>query len=152
MSAIAEGYWNDKTMKPMIILPPDLMSEQDIKVLRENGICVVVATDPAKVRFVDPLPAVSSRTDIENAAIKFSRVLLNRQWGDVSSSGCIGISEFARIYLDCLLEGTPLSKAGTKEEQTQRYLDQVKLDELDRLAREEAKEERAAMKASKAKK
>ena len=49
-------------MKPMIILPPDVMDKENIDLLRENGICVVVAKDPAKVRFVDPIPAVASRT------------------------------------------------------------------------------------------
>lgn len=40
-----------------MIIPPELMSADDVKLLNENGICVVIATDPSKVKFVDPLPA-----------------------------------------------------------------------------------------------
>jgi hypothetical protein len=56
-------------MKPMIILPPGVMDDENIKLLRENDICVVVAEDPAKVRFVDPIPAASNRAQMEQAAI-----------------------------------------------------------------------------------
>lgn len=137
-------------MKPMLILPPDNMSDADIAELRKNDICVVVAKDPAKVKFVDPIPAASSRTQIEQAAIKFSRKILHRQWGHLTAEGSIGVNVISRLYLECLIAGTPLDTDGSREEQEQRYFDQRKLDELDRLAREEAKAERAKAKAAKA--
>lgn len=62
-------------MKPMIILPPDTMSEDNIKLLRENDICVVTATNPGQVKFVDPIPAASSQTQMERSAIRLSRIL-----------------------------------------------------------------------------
>jgi hypothetical protein len=43
-------------MKPIMILPPEVMSPEDIKLLNENGLCVVIVKEPAKVRFVDPIP------------------------------------------------------------------------------------------------
>lgn len=135
----------------MIILSPDVMTEENIKLLRDNQICVVVAKDPAKVRFVDPIPASSSRTQIEDAAIKLSRVLLNRQWGHLSSSNEIGVATFSRLYIECLMGGTPLDANGTKQEQEQRYFDSVKRSEVEKLAKEEAKAERAAAKAAKSK-
>lgn len=36
----------------ILILPPDQMSDADIKLLREAGICAVVAKDPNSLRFV----------------------------------------------------------------------------------------------------
>lgn len=95
-------------MKPIIIIPPDTMSEEHIKLLRENDLCVVVAKDPSKVKFVDPIPAMSSRTQIESAAIKLSRILLNKQWGHVSQSNLIGQDEFSKLYVKLLIEGTQL--------------------------------------------
>lgn len=137
-------------MKPMIIVPPELLAAADRKALEENGICVVVASDPAKLRFADPMPAASSRNEIEHAAIKFSRILLNRQWGNYSTLGTIGIDIFTRIYVDCLIEGTQLDKAGCREEQEQAIIDSARRDELARIGREEARSEAAARKAAKA--
>lgn len=138
-------------MKPMIILPPDTMTEENIKLLRENDICVVVAKDPSKVRFVDPIPSASSRTEIERAAIKLTRILLNRQWGHITVNGEIGIGTIARLYIECLAQGTPLDANGTTAEKEQQIFNQTKINELERLAREEARAERAAKKAKAAK-
>ena len=137
-------------MKPIIILPPDTMSEEHIKLLRENDLCVVVAKDPAKVKFVDPIPASSSRTQMESAAIKLSRILLNGSWGHWSQSGCIGRDTAAKIYVDLLVEGTPLEHGYVEPAvREQNIFDQAKADELRKLAREEAKAEHAAKKAKK---
>src|SRR5262249_50900796 len=40
------------TVKPMMIIPPGLMHDNDIEALRNNDICVVVASEPDKVREV----------------------------------------------------------------------------------------------------
>jgi len=134
-------------MKPMIIIPPETMSPEDIGLLRENGICVVVSANPAAVKFVDPIPAMSSRTTIEDAAIKLSRKLLAGELvgGDYRKN-------IATLYVDILSKGTPLDVNGTKEEQEARVFDSAKRDELVRLAREEAKLERAAAKVQKSNK
>jgi hypothetical protein len=134
-------------MKPMIIIPAKTMSDANIKLLRENGICVVVATKPEAVRFLDPIPASSSRTQIENAAIKLSRILLNRQWGHVSPRTEIGVSEFSRLYIEALIEGTPLDSKPTVAEQAAKIFTTEKQDEIRRVAREEARAERAAERA-----
>lgn len=133
-------------MKPMIIVQPDVMSEADIELLRKNDICVVVAKDPSKVKFVDPIPAASSRNQIENAAIQLSRILLNRQWTHVSNCSQIGHAEISRLYIDALIQGTELDRNGSQLEQETRIYNSEKADELRRLAREEAKAERAALK------
>jgi hypothetical protein len=136
-------------MHPIIIIPPNTMSEADIKMLRDNELCVVVAKNPAAVKFLDPIPAAGQRTQIEAAAIKLSRILLNGQWANISNASQIGRSEFARLYVELLTEGTALDRNGSREEQERRYFGEAKLDELRRLAREEAKAERAAAKKAK---
>ena len=134
-------------MKPIIILPPDTMSKEHIKLLRDNGLCVVVAKDPAKVKFVDPLPVVSSRTKIESAAIQLSRIVLNGTWGHWSNLGCIGRETMAKIYVDRLTDGTPLDAAYSDPEvRNQEIYDLAKTDELRKLARTDAQAEYAAKK------
>jgi len=139
-------------MKPIVILPPDTMSDADIKTLSDNGICVVVAKNPAAVKFIDPIPAQSSRTEIENAAIKLSRKLL-------SEEGYSNRKDIAHLYCDILVKGTPLdpNPEPTQEqiEEERRaheraVFDYAKEEELARLGVEEARAERAAAKAAKA--
>lgn len=129
-------------MKPMIILPPDVMDAENIAALRENGICVVVAKDPAKVRFVDPIPAVSSRTQVEHAAIQLSRKILNRGFwsSDDTRKLC------AANYIDILMKGTPLDPNDPIEERCDRAYENEKILEAQRMAREDARAERAAKK------
>lgn len=131
-------------MKPMILLAPNQMTEPNIKQLRDNGICVAVAKDPSKIRFVDPIPAMSSRTQIENAAIKLSRLLLNGQWSGPSQMGAM---DFAKLYVELLIEGTPLDKNGTIEEQEEGMITFARQVELQKIGREEARASRAAKKA-----
>jgi hypothetical protein len=135
-------------VKPIIVIPPDLMSAADIDVLRQNDLCVVVASDPSKVRFIDPIPSQSSRTEIENAAIGLSRKLLNRQWGNYTAENVVGQATIARMFVDVLTAGTPLDRNGTREEQEQSFIDDARVDELRRIGREEARAERAAKKAA----
>jgi len=135
-------------MKPMIILPPGVMDKENIELLRENGICVVVTKDPAKVRFVDPIPAVSSRTQVEQAAILLSRKLLSEwPWAEQQ----LGRNFIARLYCEILTKGTPLDVRGTVEEQREQAYDQAYIEEGRRLAREEARAERAKKKLEKEK-
>lgn len=120
--------------------------------LRDNGLCVVVSEDPAKVKFLDPIPAISQRTKVEQAAVELSRILLNGQWGHYDSANHIGRSTFAQIYIDLLMKGTALDKHGSQEEQEEQLKKQARWDELSKLAREEARAERAAKKAAEGKK
>lgn len=134
------------TMKPMIIVPPDTLSAEDVKKLEDNQICVVVAKDPAKVRFMDPIPAVSSRTEIEQAAIRLSRVLLHGQHTATNLSR----DSIAAIYTSILIKGTPLDARGSMEEQEKEWADSARRMEIERMAREEARAAREAMKAKEA--
>lgn len=128
-------------MKPIMILPPGAMDDENVKLLRENDLCVVIAKEPAAVKFLDPIPAASSRTDIEEAAIQLSRRLLRGELvGDQYRSN------IARLYVDLLVKGTPLDPGRTKAEIEKEIFDDAKCTELRRLAREEAKAERAAAK------
>ena len=131
-------------MKPIIIVPPKVLDAEAFKLLRENGLCVVEASDPAKVRFLDPIPASSNRSQMEMAAIRLSRILLTGTWGNFFNTTCLGVGEFARIYIKLLIEGSSLDPSGTLEEKQQRVFEQSKLEESARLGREEAKRERAA--------
>lgn len=131
-------------MKPIIILPPDAMSADDIKMLRDNGICVVVASNPNAVKFVDAIPAVSSRTTMEHAAIQLSRKLLA---GELVGNDYK--KNVAALYVDLLVKGTPLDPKPTKEEQEKITFDAAKFDEIQKIAREEAREEAAKKKAAK---
>lgn len=89
-------------MKPIIILPPKTMSKSDIKALRDNELCVVIAKDPSQVKFLDPIPTSSSRTQMENAAIALSRKLLNGQMLQFQRG------DITRAYVDILIKGSPL--------------------------------------------
>lgn len=131
---------NDGRMKPMIILPPNAMSDHNIGLLRENGICVVVAKNPSDVKFLDPIPSVASRSQIEAAAIALSRKILKCGTYNEESR-----SNFARLYVDLLVKGTPLDPEKEKEEQ---IFKAAKEDEIRRLAREEAKSERQKQKSN----
>jgi hypothetical protein len=133
-------------MKPIIILPPNEMSDHNINMLRENGLCVVVAKHPAAVKFVDPLPAVSSRTQIEDAAIRLSRKLLSDQGTNYDYNTK---AAFSRMYVQLLVAGTPLDPEPTQQEIEKRVFDETKLDELRKLARDEAKAERLEAKKAK---
>ena len=109
-------------MKPMIILPIKTMSEEDIQLLRDNGLCVVEAYDPSLVKFVDPMPVASNRTQLEQAAIQFSRIILNHEgWYKHYNLEAMNRSSFCKLYVDCLVAGTPMDKR-TKNEAEQEIL------------------------------
>lgn len=131
-------------MKPIIIVPPKVLNDEALTLLRENGLCVIVADDPSKVRFLDPIPSASSRTSIESAAVKLSRILLNGMWGNYSTSGVIGRDEFCKIFVDILVDGTPLQKGPTQAEVEKREYDAAHLDEVRKIAREDARKAKAS--------
>lgn len=135
-------------MKPVMIVPPGVLSDADVQLLRENDLCVVVADDPSKVRFVDPIPAMSSRTEIENAAIQLSRKLLNGNGFD--QNGVIGQRGVASLYVNLLVKGTPLQHGQTQAEKDAEEREFARVQELRRLGREDAKAEHEAKKAAKA--
>lgn len=126
----------------MIILPRGLMTEANVQALRKNDICVVEAKDPAKVRFVDPIPAASSRTTIEEACIKLSRCLLN--WNLQGNKEYLSKGEVAGLYMHFLMKGTPLDQMGTIQEQEQRIIDDARHAELCKIGREEARARKLA--------
>lgn len=126
----------------MIILPPDTVSAEDIKKLEKNDICIVICKDPSKFKFIDPIPAISNRSQIESAAITLSRCLLNGSHN--SDSIKTYTNTFAKWFVEILIEGTPLDSRGSYQEREEEYFNQAKREELARLGREEAKQERAS--------
>lgn len=135
-------------MKPIIILQPGSMSKEGMDSLRANELCVVEAKDPSLVKFVDPIPSISSRTEIENAAIQLSRKVMHPNFwaGGVDASARMAC---VRAFVDILVKGSPLDFGKTQQEVEREIFTVAKQDEIRRLAREEAKAERAALKADK---
>jgi hypothetical protein len=130
-------------MKPIIIVPPGMVSKDDMAKLESNGICIIEAADPSKVKFLDPIPSAAERTKSEDAAIMLSRKILSDGfWKDGSTR-----KEMATAFVDILVKGTRLDPRGTLQEQEQRIIDDAKRLELQVIGREEARAERAAKKA-----
>jgi hypothetical protein len=135
-------------IQPMIVLPIGAMTPEDIKVLRDNGICVVECKEPGAIKFIDPIPSAVARTKIEDACIRLSRKILDKHefhriFGN--DLGSIDQSNFTRLYVELLVQGTPLDPAPDEE---RRIFDQKKRAEIEKLAREEAREEAKARKAA----
>lgn len=89
-------------MRPIIILPPGAVSQKDMQRLRDNLCCVIVAKDPSLVRFSEPPP--EGYTAQERACIRLCRVLLSKTNRENNITG----TNLAGLYVDMLLEGTPL--------------------------------------------
>ena len=136
---------DQQTMKPMMIIPPGLMSDANVKLLRDNGICVAIAKDPSKIKFLDPIPCTSSQTQMERAAIRLSRLVLNGHWNQQWRS-TLGKAEFAELYVDLLVKGTSLDVRGSVEEQEQKIIDDARHIELVTIGREEARAKRLSNK------
>lgn len=134
-------------MKPTIVIPPDLLDADSIAELRASGFAVVVAADPNKVRFLDPIPTVSSRTEIESSCIQFTRKILNAEYNKTLSR-----DDLRSIYLECLMRGSPLDERPSKEEREKEVFEIARHDELRKIAREEARTERDLKKKSAEKK
>ena len=138
-------------MKPMIILPPDTMSKEDIQTLRDNDMCVVEATDPTKVKFVDPIPVSSSRTQIESAAIQLSRRILQYDSTTWNENCRMDAQKVWKTFIDLVIAGSPLDPKPSKAEMEQQIFDSARADELRKIAREEARAERQSKKEAEAK-
>ena len=131
-------------MKPIIILPPDTMEPAEIQALRDNGLCVVVAKDPARVKFLDPIPSMAGRGKVEQAAIQFSRKILDRNfWISNGNWTNRNRSDVVTTFIDVLVKGTPLD---ADMDMYENIFGQEKAEEVRRLARAEAKAEREAAK------
>src|SRR4051812_11677156 len=126
-------------MKPIIIIPPGVMSAEDQKELTDNDLCVVEATDPSQVKFLDPIPASSSRTQIEQACIDLSRIVLNGKW-NITQNG-VQVSSLTKtqlrsVWYECLTKGTRLDPNPTIEELEQKIIDDARMEELVKIGRE----------------
>lgn len=145
---------NDGRMKPILIIPPETMSNDDVKRLNDNGICTVVCKDPLAVKFLDPIPSMAGRDRIEQAAIELSRRILN--WGPEKGktwTGLINRGDVLSVFFNVLQSGTSLSDdptpkeiAAARQQQLEREAHQTKMEEVRKIAREEARAERAAAK------
>lgn len=132
----------DGKMKPVIIIPKGAISREDIERLNANGLCTVEADDPAKVKFLDPIPAAAQRGKVEDAAIMLSRRLLQLQ-------GSTTKAEVAQMFAAFIIQGTPLDPQPSKEDRARGAHDEAYFEEVRRIARQEAKEDRAAARAAK---
>ena len=137
-------------MKPIVIVKKGTMSAQDIQRLNDNGLCVVESEEPALIKFLDPIPSAAERTKIEEACIMLSRKLLgDRIYNNGSTFGrSLSRADITKLYVGLLTKGTRLDEDGTQEEQDAALFAREKHEELCRLARQEAKEERARKKAA----
>ena len=135
------------TIKPVLIVPVGTFQKGDMERLNDNFFCVVEAKDPAAVKFLDPIPSAAERTKIEEAAIILSRRLLSNNLRSFSGE-IINLTRenICKLYVEILSEGTKLDQDIDKSE---RIFSTEKRNELERLAREEARAERAAEKAKK---
>ena len=84
-------------IKPIIVLPKGEVTKRDIKKLNDNGLCVVEASDPSKVRFIDPPPEGYSVQ--ERAAIELFRVLVAKPGFSINRSG------LTEMYVEVLMRG-----------------------------------------------
>ena len=138
-------------MKPILIIPPNTIDAEGIKALNDNGICTVVATEPSKVKFLDPIPAMEGRTQPEQAAIVLGRKLLaSRTYINAGHWQSIDRADVWRWYLEALTKGTSLDIDGTTQEQEERIIKEEREEELRKIAREEARAEWSRKKAEKA--
>jgi len=123
--------------KPTIVLPPNEMCSDHIKMLRDNGFVVVTAKHPESVRFLPP--PENDYTAQERACIRLSRLLFSNRMKHVNW----GQKEITQAFVELLVEGTPLD---------QNILDEIsvaKRQERDAAVYQARKEEREKIKAEK---
>lgn len=97
---------DDGRMKPILIIPPETIDAEGVQLLRDNGLCVVVAKDPDAVKFLDPIPTMVDRSRVEQASIDLSRKLLSKD--SFPSNGLGTRADVCRLFVDLLLAGVPL--------------------------------------------
>ena len=90
-------------MKPILVLPPDNMSAEDIALLREIDICVVVAKNPADLRFIDP-PPTGNYDQVTEASLNLSRLIINNTDKNYSTR------ELASFWAQALINAHPVRK------------------------------------------
>lgn len=88
-------------VKPVLILPIGCISKSDMKVLKNNGICVVEAKDPSAVRFLEP-PIVNDYSIQEKAAIELCRYYCQKETFMISKDN------FNNTLVHFLINGTKL--------------------------------------------
>lgn len=142
---------DDGRMKPILLIPPNTIGDDDVKSLRDNGLCVVTVTDPGAVKFLDPIPSMAQRTKVENAAIALSRKILEPNFF-IQSGSWVSRSrtDVISVFLDVLIKGSELDPSPSVAEIERQVFTQVKREEVSKIAREEAREEAAARRAEKA--
>jgi hypothetical protein len=145
---MSDKLFPDGCMKPMMIIPPETMSDGDISELRANNICVVVSKDPASVRFVETIPVVSSQSQMERAAIQLSRKILSDNfWNKGGSwSGETVRATLLEKFVELLVRGGPLDPNKSQQEHERSAYNDAKIDEQAKIGREEARAEREAKK------
>ena len=97
---------SEERVKPVILLQYRSISKANIKLLRDNGLCVVECKDPTKVRFMDPPPMSYSVQEL--AAIELARGLLRD--GKLPGHGYNVKAACGALYAEILLRGDPLAR------------------------------------------
>jgi hypothetical protein len=144
-------------VKPILILPPDSVSEADIARLNDNDLCVIVAKDPAAIKFLDPIPAAAGRDKIDEAAIQLSRKLLNKDELQFDEWGRVTYANVAELFVKLVTLGTSLTRLPTADDEAEAWeetFEQIykdsRADEMDKLGKQDAKAERDRIKAEEA--
>lgn len=94
-------------MKPILILPPEQMSPEDMERLRENDICVVEAKDPSLIRFCDPPPS-GNYDQVVEASLNLSRYVIN---SDSGPNCTFTMRQLSTYWAQLLLNAHPIRKA-----------------------------------------
>ena len=95
-------------MKPMLILPPDEMSTEDMERLRDNGICVVESKRPDEIRFLQT-PLDSNHDEVIEASLQLTRFVVNNP--DKTHYG----SSLASYWASSLMNAHPPHKQRLKQ-------------------------------------
>lgn len=89
-------------IKPILIVRAGDISEADVQKLTDNGVCVVQAKDPSRVRFVEPPPMDCSAH--ERAALASMRHLLSSD-----NVGAWNRGDVQALFARYIIRGTPLA-------------------------------------------
>jgi hypothetical protein len=92
-------------MQPILVLPPDEMSPEDMQRLRDNGICVVEAKHPGELRFIDP-PPVGNHDQVTEASLNLTRFVVN----NYQSGGSYNAKDLAGYWAHMLINAHATQK------------------------------------------